>query len=231
MIEFVKLYHPEEHNFVETYFKEVDEGLSSQNKFLPMKYNYDDEGSRICSEINFLDEYYLSNCEKEILREQGSSILSFIGKEKFNLVELGAGDGKKTQFLLEAAMKEEYDMEYVPIDISHDSNLLLSEHLKEHQPNLNMTIITALFEDGVEWVSKNKKERNVFFITGNTLGNNKQEEIEQFFRWINNYMKTGDKFMVGIDMKKNPEIIQKAYFNDSPLEKEFIMNNLCRINK
>ena len=80
MIEFVKLYHPEEHNFVETYFKEVDEGLSSQNKFLPMKYNYDDEGSRICSEINFLDEYYLSNCEKEILGEQGSSILSFIGK-------------------------------------------------------------------------------------------------------------------------------------------------------
>ena len=88
------------------------------------------------------------------------------------MVELGAGDGKKTQFLLEAAMKEGYDMDYVPIDISHDSNLVLAEHLKEKLPNLKMTIITALFEDGVEWVSKNKKERNVFFILGNTLGNN-----------------------------------------------------------
>ena len=110
MIEFVKLYHPEEHNFVENYFKEVDEGLSSPSKFLPTKYNYDEEGSRLHSEINFLDEYYLSDCEIEIFEQQGSSILSFIGKEKFNLVELGAGDGKKTQFLLETAMKEEYDV-------------------------------------------------------------------------------------------------------------------------
>ena len=157
MIEFVKLYRPEEHNFIETYFKEVDEGLSNPNKSLPVKYNYDEEGSRICSEINFCEHYYLSNCEKEILGEQGSSILSFIGKEKCNLVELGAGDGKKTQFLLEAAMKEGYDMEYVPIDISHDSNMVLAENLKEHLPNLKMTVITALFEEGVEWVSKNKK--------------------------------------------------------------------------
>ena len=37
--------------------------------------------------------------------------------------------------------------------------------------------------------------------------------------------------MVGIDMKKNPQVIQKAYFNDSGLENQFIMNNLSRINK
>ena len=67
MDEFVKLYHPEEHNFIQNYFKEVDEGLSSPDKYLPIKYNYDEEGSRICSEINFDPNYYLSNCEKEIL--------------------------------------------------------------------------------------------------------------------------------------------------------------------
>lgn len=76
-----------------------------------------------------------------------------------------------------------------------------------------MSIITALFEDGAEWVAKNKKERNIFCILGSTLGGYETTEIEEFFKWLNNYMKKGDKFLVGIDMKKNPKIIQKAYFN------------------
>ena len=54
-------------------------------------------------------------------------------------------------------MKEGYNLEYVPIDISHDVNLVLAENMKKNVPNLNITIITSLFEDGVEWVFKNKK--------------------------------------------------------------------------
>ena len=128
-------------------------------------------------------------------------------------------------------MKAGYEMEYVPIDISHDSNLVLAENMKKHVPNLNMTVVTSLFEDGVEWVFKNKKERNVFIILGNTLGGQEYEEIVEFFKWINNYLKKGDKFVIGLDMLKDPEIIQKAYFNESGLEEKFIMNNLSRINK
>ena len=71
MIKFVKLYHPDKDNFIQNYFKEVDEGLSKPQKSLPHIYNYDEEGSRLCSEINFDSDYYLSNCEKEILGQQG----------------------------------------------------------------------------------------------------------------------------------------------------------------
>ena len=41
--------------------------------------------------------------------------------ERFNLVDLGAGDGVKTMVLLEACMKKKEVM-YVPIDISKGSN-------------------------------------------------------------------------------------------------------------
>ena len=64
MIEFVKLYHPEEHNFKETYLKDVDEGLSAPQKFLPMKYDYDEEGSKIFSEFILSPYYYLTKSEK-----------------------------------------------------------------------------------------------------------------------------------------------------------------------
>ena len=122
-------------------------------------------------------------------------------------MELGAGDGKKTQFLIEAGMKAGYDIEYVPIDISHDSNLVLAENMKKHVPNLNMTVVTSLFEDGVEWVFKNKTEKNVFFILGNTLGNSEYEEIVEFFKWMNNYLKKGDKFVIGFDILKDPKVL------------------------
>lgn len=127
-------------------------------------------------------------------------------------------------------MKEGYNFEYIPIDISHDANLVLAENMKKNVENLNMTLITALFEEGVEWVFKNKKERNVYFILGSTLGNNNDAEIHDFFKWISTYMKKGDKFVVGVDMMKDPYLIQRAYFNELGLENRFIMNNLSRIN-
>ena len=74
------------------------------------------------SEINNNPDYYLARTEIQLLKEQSSDILAKIGKEKFNLVELGAGDGVKVKFLIDAAVKEKYDFEYIPIDISQSSN-------------------------------------------------------------------------------------------------------------
>ena len=49
--------------------------------------------------------------------------------------------------------------------------------MKKNVENLNMTLITALFEEGVEWVFKNKKEKNVYSMLGSTLGSFKENEI------------------------------------------------------
>ena len=69
-----------------------------------------------------------------------------MGKDKFNLVELGAGDGLKVKFLIETAVKEGYDFEYIPIDISHSSNLILAETMAKVSPDIKATLLTALYE-------------------------------------------------------------------------------------
>ena len=114
--------------------------------------------------MNFTKEYYLANCEKEIFNEKGSDILKTIGKEKFNFIELGAGDAEKTKILLKKAVEQEYDFCYIPIDISEDSNKTLAENLQKMSKNMKMTIITSTFEEGTSWVCKNKAEKNVFFM-------------------------------------------------------------------
>ena len=47
--------------------------------------------------------------------------------EKFDLIDLGAGDGSKTQILIEKVMSQKYGFEYIPMDISNESNMGLFE--------------------------------------------------------------------------------------------------------
>ena len=101
MATFIDLYNSNEAEDLETYFNKVMEGLKLPEKALPTEYNYDEEGSNITTLYNQSLTYYLANSEIEIFKEQGSSILAAIGKEKFNFVELGPGDGDKVSFLIE----------------------------------------------------------------------------------------------------------------------------------
>lgn len=67
-----------------------------------------------------VEEYYVTKCEMELVHNNKEGILALMG-HKFNLVDLGAGDGVKTIVLLEASLKNKEVM-YVPIDISKGSN-------------------------------------------------------------------------------------------------------------
>src|SRR5437868_12172378 len=98
---------------------DVLQGLSAQPKHLSSKYFYDDEGSRLFQEIMQLPEYYLTGCEHEIFSTQANAIFQAFanGDNKFDLVELGAGDGTKTAVLIDHFLKKQVDISYSPIDI------------------------------------------------------------------------------------------------------------------
>jgi len=86
--------------------KEVFDGLSKSPKNLPSKFFYDDQGSQIFSEITKLEEYYPTKCEYDIFKNYKESIISKIpAYEKINIIELGAGDGRKTKVLLQEILK------------------------------------------------------------------------------------------------------------------------------
>ena len=145
-------------------------------------------------------------------------------------MELGAGDGEKVKFLIEKAVKEEYDFEYVPIDISHGSNLTLVEAVKKVSPHIKMTALTALYEEGIKWAHDNKQGRNVFACVGGSIGNFEKSEREKFFEFMKGHMKKGDMAMWAIDLKKDPETIRLAYFDHKDLAVKCTEHVLSRIN-
>lgn len=91
-----------------------------------------------------VEEYYPTKCEIDMVEKNKRAILGMM-KGDFNLVDLGAGDAKKTLILLEESQRQGRGLTYIPIDISRGSNEKLFDTLSEKFPNLNAQIITGEF--------------------------------------------------------------------------------------
>jgi len=216
---------------VNTFAQDVLNGLTAKNKHLSSKYFYDDNGSRIFQEIMNMPEYYLTNAEFEILSMQSKQIIDALGfSTPFNIIELGAGDGLKTFKLLEYLVNANIQFNYVPIDISQEAIDILTERLKERLPGLN---IKPKVGDYFEILKVNKESAYpilLLFLGGN-IGNYQEEKASELLSLFNENMKTGDKLLVGFDIKKNPIIIHNAYFDKHGVTKRFNLNLLVRINR
>ncbi|MEO0815189.1 MAG: L-histidine N(alpha)-methyltransferase, partial [Myxococcota bacterium] len=137
-------------------------GLSEKPKKLPSRYFYDDEGSRLFSAICDAGDYYPTRCETEILETYGEQILEQVGRDRpINIVDLGAGDGRKTLLLLDQCKQLGIDAQFVPIDISEGAMRELVDALSNSRPNLQVRGLVADYFDGLHWLSQRKDRRNV----------------------------------------------------------------------
>ncbi len=103
-MEFVNLYNADSEKDKELFWEDVQEGLGRSKKEIPNKYLYDEEGSKLWAEVTRTQEYYISNSEAQMLRNNASKLLQACGENKFNLIDLGDGDGTKTKIILEKAV-------------------------------------------------------------------------------------------------------------------------------
>lgn len=214
-----------------TFAHDVLQGLTAKNKHLSSKYFYDDNGSRIFQEIMHMPEYYLTDSEFEILSLQAKQIIDTVQfQQPFNIIELGAGDGFKTFKLLEYLVHNKIEFHYVPIDISQEAIDILSQKLLGRLPNLS---IQAKVGDYFEVLNDLKQDDtpSLLLFLGSNIGNYLESQANDLLRLFNENMKSGDKLLIGIDLKKNPLIIQKAYLDESGITKKFNLNLLLRINR
>lgn len=215
----------------DTFAKDVIKGLTAQQKHLSSKYFYDDNGSRIFQEIMKMPEYYLTDSEFEILSLQAKQIFEALNfSQPFNIIELGAGDGFKIFKFLEYLQTNNVKFNYVPIDISQEAIDMLTQSLKERLPDLS---IKPRVGDYFE-ILKNEKHtnfQNLLLFLGSNIGNYRNEESIDLLQLFHQNMNTGDKLLIGIDLKKNPLTIRQAYFDPNGITKRFNINLLIRINR
>jgi L-histidine Nalpha-methyltransferase len=150
------------HQFAE----DVRNGLSRTRKSLPCKYIYDNAGSELFSRIMTLSEYYPARCEAEILETHGPSLAAAIREGPINLIELGAGDGRKTRILIEKMVDAGCTFTYVPLDISHAAVQECADRLCGAFPDLPVSGMVSDYFDGLKWLSRQNHRRNVALFLG-----------------------------------------------------------------
>ncbi len=216
----------------EQFAKDVDTGLSAEPKYLSSRYFYDAKGDELFEQIMEMPEYYLTKCEYEIFQQQKEQILEAIDPgSKFNLVELGAGNGYKTKLLLKHFVKQEINFAYYPVDISGNVLDTLKKNLTIEIPALKVNTLHHEYFAALEHLNKLNDSPKVILFLGSNIGNFTPERANSFFRRLREVMKQGDLLLMGIDLKKDPRTILKAYNDDAGITRAFNLNLLERINR
>ncbi len=211
---------------------DVQKGLSAQPKSLPSKYFYDEIGDRLFVEIMKMPEYYLTDAELEIFRQQTSAIIEVLGltkEEPFELIELGAGDGTKTIELLKVLVAENYKVDYVPIDISMHALDGLKERLASKLPALSVKPRQGDYFEVLSSLKGTEKRKIVLFL-GSNIGNLLDQRAQLFMQNLSNNLNKNDQLFLGVDLIKSADIVLPAYNDAAGITRKFNLNLLQRIN-
>uniref|UniRef100_A0A7S3EMI4 Histidine-specific methyltransferase SAM-dependent domain-containing protein n=2 Tax=Rhodosorus marinus TaxID=101924 RepID=A0A7S3EMI4_9RHOD len=220
------------------FLSDLQLGLNSKSKHLSSLYFYDDLGSQLFSRITELDEYYPTNCEADILESSSNEIVRDLvdgaikeGKQ-INLIELGAGDGRKTCVLLEALLANDVKFKFFPVDISREAvEMLLHRVHRRFGDRVRVHGVVADNLQGLSWIRENYAAgSNVALFLGSSIGNFPTEAARSFLAGVQKSLNRGDKLLIGFDLLKDPEIMRRAYSDRLGVTAQFNYNLLRRIN-
>ncbi len=213
--------------------RDIKKGLSSNPKFIPSKYFYDQEGDRLFQEIMRMEEYYLTDCELEILKANQARLekLFSTGRPFFHMIEFGAGDGLKTRILLKYLSGAGISFEYNPVDISRSVLRQLEQSFLKEIPGLQMEGVHGEYFEAMDILKEKDGFHKVILFLGSNIGNFTEQESVDFLRALAERMTPGDLMMIGIDLKKDPLVIMNAYNDRKGLTRRFNLNLLARINR
>ncbi|MBC7653439.1 MAG: L-histidine N(alpha)-methyltransferase [Oligoflexus sp.] len=215
------------------FLQEVLEGLNAEPKHLHSKYFYDEAGDKLFQKIMASEEYYPTDCEMEIFKNQTAELAQTLknGFDCFDLVELGAGDATKSSHLLRKLVADKVDFNYFPIDISTNTIKNLEENLPKEIEGLKVQGFNGEYFEMLEKTRQFSKRRKVVLFLGSNIGNMPVSEAWEFAETLRKSLSKTDLVLVGIDLKKNPRVVRAAYNDAEGYTREFNLNLLRRMNK
>ncbi|HTK34300.1 MAG TPA: L-histidine N(alpha)-methyltransferase [Caulobacteraceae bacterium] len=201
-------------------------GLSRPEKALPCRFLYDARGSRLFDLICEQPEYYPTRTELRILERHAEEIAGLIGPDA-RLVELGSGSGHKVRLLL-AVMDR--PAAYIPVDISREPLDLAARSVAAEWPNLTVHAVWADYTTAFVLPSA-PGGRRVGFFPGSTIGNFEREEARDFLAVWAQRLGPGGGLIVGVDLRKPEEVLERAYDDAAGVTAAFSLNILARANR
>lgn len=215
--------------------EDVRRGLGARPKFLLPKYFYDELGSRLFEAICLLPEYYLTRAEDEIFAAHAESIAAAAaaGATRVSLLELGSGSATKTRRIIEALIRRQNDLLYVPVDISPAALEQSARVLLQSYPRLRVTAYAGDYAAAIPRLRESLAEdaRALVLFLGSNIGNFDPGGARELLASLRRSLRPGDRILVGADLKKERAVLEAAYDDALGVTAAFNLNILARINR
>jgi L-histidine N-alpha-methyltransferase len=186
-------------------------GLLASPKTLPPKLFYDEEGCRLFEAITRLPEYYPTRTERALLGAVVAEAVADVPPGAA-LVEYGASHEGKAAFLLDATTAFSA---YVPIDIASQA----------------VHPIAADFLSRFALPQAVARAPRFGFFPGSTIGNLEPSRARSFLAEARQLLGTQARFLIGVDLRKDPAILVPAYDDAAGVTAAFNLNLLRRLNR
>jgi L-histidine N-alpha-methyltransferase len=144
------------------------------------------------------------------------------------LVELGSGTSEKTRLLLDALSGRGL-RSFVPFDVSEPTLRAAAEDIAKTYPGLGVHAVVGDFHDHLEQIPPG--QRRLFAFLGGTIGNLVPATRRRFLFDLDATLGHGDRFLLGVDLVKDPTRLVAAYDDAAGVTAEFNRNVLRVLNR
>ncbi len=202
-------------------------GLTATPKTLSSKYLYDARGSELFEQITALPEYYPTRTELGLLESHAAAMVAALGDD-IALVEFGAGASRKVRLLLDAMAG---DCIFVPVDISPEMLTAASDALAQDYLGLTVLPVAADFTQPFTLPQAVLGHPLAGFFPGSTIGNFAPEAAHAFLASVAQVLGPGAALIIGVDLKKDSAVLERAYNDGQGVTAAFNRNLLARMNR
>jgi len=207
---------------------DVLRGLNAPRKVLPCKYFYDELGSALFERITELEEYYPTRTELGIMERYAAEMAGLLGPSCL-LIEYGSGSSVKTRLLLNHLRDP---AGYIPVDVSGEHLRCSARALNREYPAFEVLPLCADFTRPLALpVCQKPAGRRVVYFPGSTLGNFTPAEATALLRQTAVLCGRDGGLLLGVDLRKDPSVLEAAYNDRRGVTAAFNRNILVRINR
>ncbi|KAL9597119.1 MAG: hypothetical protein Q9219_005341 [cf. Caloplaca sp. 3 TL-2023] len=222
-------------DFSSSVLDEIRSGLrpaAGAEKTLPTLLLYDEQGLKLFEDISYLEEYYPTNAEIEVLQDHVEEIAASV-PQGCVILELGAGNLRKVAILLNALESAKKKVEYYALDLSQPELQRTLSAVPKHWEYVQCRGLLGTYDDALEWLQRPELEKQTKWILslGSSLGNFGRPEAASFLQGFANVLRSSDVMLVGLDACQDHEKVYHAYNDREGKTHEFILNGLLHANR
>lgn len=206
---------------------QVLRGLRQARKQVPCKFFYDQRGSELFDQICQLPEYYPTRTELGIMARHAAHMAAALGP-RCRVVEFGSGSSTKTRLLLDHLQDP---AAYIPLDISREHLLDAARRIEAAYPGLSVLPVCADYTTRFSLPEAAGALRTIIYFPGSTIGNFDPHEARAFLLAAAERAGAGGGLLIGVDLKKDPALLHRAYNDAAGVTARFNLNLLARINR